>query len=328
LARYLVTGGAGYVGSHVVLALRDRGDDVVVLDNFSTGHRWAVPAGVPVAEVDLADHRAVAEVFAGWRFDAVLHMAALSLVGDSMRNPLHYVRTNVNNSVGLAEAAVRAGMKRFVFSSTAAVFGIPDTTPITEDAPKRPVNPYGESKLMVERALHWAAGAHGLHSACLRYFNAAGADPAGRAGEEHEPETHLIPRTIMGALGLAEPVTVFGTDYATPDGTAVRDYVHVTDLAAAHLAVLPKLEQGSVVYNIGNGAGHSVREVIAAIERVSGRPVPHGLGPRREGDPPVLVAGSAKLRAETGWAPRHDDIDEIVRTAWAWHAKRAAKAAA
>lgn len=319
MARYLVTGGAGYVGSHVVLALLDRGDDVVVLDNLSTGHRAAVAPAAGFVQADLGDAKAVAEVFAGWKFDAVFHMAALSLVGESMRSPLHYIRSNVSNSLGLAEAAVKAGVLRLVFSSTAAIFGVPRVVPIAENAPNEPVNPYGESKLMVERALGWADSAHGLRTACLRYFNAAGADPLGRAGEEHEPETHLIPRAILGALGRSEPVTIFGTDYDTPDGTAMRDYVHVADLAAAHLAVLPRLEEGSVAYNLGNGTGHSVREVIAAIERVSGRPVPHHVGPRREGDPPVLVASSSRIRAETSWRPVHDSLDEIVRTAWAWH---------
>jgi len=319
LARYLVTGGAGYVGSHVVLALLDRGDEVVVLDNFSTGHRGAVPPAAGLAEVDLGRASEVAEVFAAWKFDAVFHMAALSLVGDSMKRPLHYIRTNVNNSVALAEAAVAAGVKRFVFSSTAALFGVPRVTPIDEAVAREPVNPYGESKLMVEQALAWADSAHGLRSACLRYFNAAGADPGGRAGEDHTPESHLIPRTILATLGREEPVTIFGTDYDTPDGTAMRDYVHVADLAAAHLAVLPRLEEGSVAYNLGNGAGYSVREVIASIERVSGRAVPHVVGPRREGDPPSLVASSARIRAETGWRPRHDSLDEIIRTAWAWH---------
>ena len=320
MPRYLVTGGAGYVGSHVVLALLDQGDEVVVLDNLSTGHRGAVPVAVPLVQTDLAHGKDVAEVFAAWKFDAVFHLAALSLVGDSMRDPLHYIRTNIGNSLGLAEAAVRAGVKRFVLSSTAAVFGVPRLTPIDERAPREPVNPYGASKLMVEQGLAWADTAHGLHSACLRYFNAAGADPAGRAGEDHSPESHLIPRAILATLGRCEPVTIFGTDYDTPDGTAMRDYVHVADLAAAHLAVLPRLQEGSVAYNLGNGAGYSVREVIASIERVSGRPVPHIVGPRREGDPPSLVASSARIQAETGWRPRHAGLDEIVRTAWAWHA--------
>jgi UDP-glucose 4-epimerase len=319
MSRYLVTGGAGYVGSHVVLALRDAGHEVVVLDDLSTGHRAAVPAGVEFVHATLSDRRRVEEVFAAWRFEAVFHMAALSLVGESMKEPLRYVRENVANSLGLAETAARAGCRKFVLSSTAAVFGEPETVPITEDAPTRPVNPYGLSKLMVEQALAWAEGAHGLRSAALRYFNAAGADPAGRAGEDHDPETHLIPRAILATLGELPPLSVFGTDYPTRDGTAVRDYVHVMDLAAAHIAVLPRLDHGSVRYNIGNGAGHSVREVIAAVERVSGRTVPHALGPRRAGDPPALVASSERLRAETGWAPRLGAIDDIVRTAWSWH---------
>ncbi|MCU0889199.1 MAG: UDP-glucose 4-epimerase GalE [Rubritepida sp.] len=319
MSRYLVTGGAGYVGSHVVLALRDAGHEVVVLDDLSTGHRAAVPAGVEFVHATLSDRRRVEEVFAAWRFEAVFHMAALSLVGESMKEPLRYVRENVANSLGLAETAARAGCRKFVLSSTAAVFGEPETVPITEDAPTRPVNPYGLSKLMVEQALAWAEGAHGLRSAALRYFNAAGADPAGRAGEDHDPETHLIPRAILATLGELPPLSVFGTDYPTRDGTAVRDYVHVMDLAAAHIAVLPRLDHGSVRYNIGNGAGHSVREVIAAVERVSGRTVPHELGPRRAGDPPALVASSERLRAETGWAPRLGAIDDIVRTAWSWH---------
>ncbi|MCX7933104.1 MAG: UDP-glucose 4-epimerase GalE, partial [Rhodovarius sp.] len=319
MARHLVTGGAGYVGSHLVLALLDAGEEVVVLDDFSTGHRAAVPAGAVLVEADLADRRAVEEVFAAWRFDAVFHLAALSLVGESMREPLRYIRSNVHNALTLAEVALRAGVLRFVFSSTAAIFGMPEEVPIPETAPERPVNPYGESKLMVERALRWAASAHGLRPAFLRYFNAAGADPQGRAGEDHSPETHLIPRAIQAVLGVAEPLTVFGTDYDTPDGTAVRDYVHVTDLAAAHLAVLPKLESGPVAYNIGNGNGHSVRTVIRTIERVTGRPVPHVLGPRRPGDPPVLVASSERLQAETGWRPRYGALEEIVRTAWNWH---------
>jgi UDP-glucose 4-epimerase len=320
MSRFLVTGGAGYVGSHVVLALLDAGHEVVVLDDLSTGHRGAVAPGAEFVHAQLAERRRVEEVFAAWKFEAVFHMAALSLVGDSMKDPLRYCRENVNNSLLLAETAARAGCRKFVLSSTAAVFGVPQAVPITEEAPTTPVNPYGLSKLMVEQALAWAEGAHGLRSAALRYFNAAGADPLGRAGEDHEPETHLIPRAILATLGELPPLHVFGTDYATKDGTAVRDYVHVMDLAAAHIAVLPRLDQGSVRYNIGNGAGHSVREVMAAVERISGRAVPHENGPRRAGDPPALVASSARLRAETGWAPRFAALDDIVRTAWNWHA--------
>jgi UDP-glucose 4-epimerase len=319
MSRYLVSGGAGYVGSHVVLALLDAGHDVVVVDDLSTGHRDAVPSGATFVQANLSERKRLGEVFAAWKFDAVFHLAALSLVGESMKEPLRYCRDNLSNGTNLAEAAVRAGCLRFVFSSSAAIFGVPKVTPIPEDAPTTPVNPYGLSKLMMEQALGWAEGANGLHSASLRYFNAAGADPLGRAGEDHTPETHLIPRAILATLGHAPPLHVFGTDYDTPDGTAIRDYVHVTDLAAAHIAVLPRLERGSVRYNIGNGAGHSVREVMAAIERVSGRKVPYENGPRRAGDPPSLVASSALIRAETGWTPRHAGLDDIVRTAWNWH---------
>jgi UDP-glucose 4-epimerase len=316
--RYLVTGGAGYVGSHVALALAERGDDVVVLDDLRQGHRAAVPPGAELVVADLADRRAVAEVFARHRFEAVLHFAALSLVGESMREPLRYCAENAANSLWLADAAIRAGVRKFVLSSTAALFGEPDRIPIDEDAPLRPGSAYGESKLMVERGLAWADQVHGLRSASLRYFNAAGADPGGRLGEDHAPETHLVPLAIDAALGRRPPLTVFGDDYPTPDGTCIRDYVHVTDLADAHLRVLERLEQGSCRYNLGNGAGHSVKEVIAAVERVGGRKVPHGIGPRRPGDPPALVASSARLRSDTGWTPRFAALDDIVRTAWAW----------
>ncbi|MCW8084834.1 UDP-glucose 4-epimerase GalE [Sabulicella glaciei] len=319
MARYLVSGGAGYVGSHVVLTLLDQGDEVVVLDDLSSGHGGSLQPGIPFVQASLADRKALDEVFAAWKFDAVFHLAALSLVGDSMKEPLRYCRENLSNSINLAEAAVKAGCLRYVLSSTAAVFGVPREVPITEETPTLPVNPYGLSKLMMEQALGWAEGANGLRSACLRYFNAAGADPAGRCGEDHDPETHLIPRAILATLGQLPPLHVFGTDYDTPDGTAVRDYVHVMDLAAAHVAVLPRLDQGSVRYNLGNGRGHSVREVIAAVERISGQKVPYENGPRRAGDPPVLVASSARMMAETGWRPRFDDLDQIVETAWNWH---------
>jgi UDP-glucose 4-epimerase len=318
LGCYLVTGGAGYVGSHVVLALRDRGDAVVVLDSLAQGHRAAVPEGVRLVQADLADRAAVAGAFAAQRVDAVIHMAALSLVGDSMREPLRYCADNLANTLRLAEAALAAGCNRFVLSSTAALFGTPSRVPIDETAIEAPASPYGESKLMAERGLAWADRVHGLHFAALRYFNAAGADPAGRAGEDHTPETHLIPLAIDAALGRRPPLTVFGDDYPTPDGTCIRDYVHVTDLADAHLRVLERLEHGSVRYNLGNGAGHSVREVLAAVERIAGRPVPHTVGPRRAGDPPVLVAAAERLKAETGWQPRHAALDAIVASAFAW----------
>ncbi len=321
MPRYLVTGGAGYVGSHLVLALVDRGEEVVVIDDLRQGHRAAVPEGVALVVADLADRGRVAEVFASHGpFEAVFHFAALSLVGESMRDPLRYCADNVANSLSLADAAAKSGCMRFVLSSTAALFGEPDRVPIDEEARLAPTNPYGESKLMVERGLAWADRALGLRSACLRYFNAAGADPAGRIGEDHEPETHLIPLAIGAALGTRPPLTVFGDDYPTPDGTCIRDYVHVADLADAHLRVLPLLAERSVRYNLGNGAGYSVRQVIEAVERVGGRPVPHAYGPRRAGDPAALVASSACIRRETGWAPRLGALDDIVRTAWAWHA--------
>lgn len=318
LGRYLVTGGAGYVGSHTVLALLDRGDEVVVLDDLSKGHREAVPSGVHLVTGRCDSRAALAEAFSRGPFDAVLHFAALSLVGDSMREPLVYLRENMASTLSVAEAAVKSGCRKFVLSSTAALFGFPERIPIDEEQRLSPVSPYGESKLMCERALEWAERIHGLRFATLRYFNAAGADPQGRAGEDHDPETHLIPLAIDAALGSRPPLTVFGTDYPTPDGTGIRDYVHVTDLADAHLRVLPLLDTRSVRYNLGNGKGYSVREVIDAVERVGGRKVPHALGPRREGDPAVLVASSMALRRDTGWSPRFPALEDIVLTAWEW----------
>ncbi|WP_135468114.1 UDP-glucose 4-epimerase GalE [Crenalkalicoccus roseus] len=320
MARYLVTGGAGYVGSHLVLALIERGEEVVVLDNLRQGHRAAVPPEARLVVGEVGEPALLREVFSGPRFDAVFHFAALSLVGESMREPLRYCAENVANSLRLAEAAVRAGCRKFVLSSTAALFGDPERVPIDEEARLAPTSAYGESKLMVERGLEWADRVHGLRSACLRYFNAAGADPAGRIGEDHEPETHLIPLAIGAALGTRPPLTVFGADYPTPDGTCIRDYVHVSDLADAHIRVLNLLEERSVRYNLGNGTGYSVRQVIETVERIGGRPVPHSYGPRRAGDPAVLVASSERIRRETGWAPRFGALDDIVRTAWAWHA--------
>ena len=316
--RFLVTGGAGYVGSHVVAALVDRGDTVVVLDNLRQGHREAVPAGVRLVIADLADAAAVDAVLADGPWHGVLHFAALSLVGESMREPFRYLRDNVLTGITLIEACVRHGVKRFVLSSTAALFGTPTGDLLAETTPIDPGSPYGESKWMLERVLLWAERVHGLRSACLRYFNAAGADPQGRLGEDHRPETHLIPLVIDAALGRRPPLAVFGTDYATPDGTCIRDYVHVTDLAAAHLLALDQLDQRSVVYNLGNGAGHSVLAVIASVQRVTSLTVPWEAAPRRPGDPAVLVASSALIRQETGWQPRYAELDMIVRTAFAW----------
>jgi UDP-glucose 4-epimerase len=325
MKRYLVTGGAGYVGSHVVLALLERGDEVVVFDNLRKGHRLAVLPGAELVVGDLADRRLLRDVMASWRFDGILHFAAISLVDESMREPLRYIAENVGNTLALADEAVKAGVKRFVLSSTAALFGNPESIPIGEDERKEPVSPYGESKLMAERALEWADRVHGLRSASLRYFNAAGADPGGRLGEDHNPETHLIPNAVNAALGLGPPLAIFGTDYNTPDGTAIRDYVHVTDLADAHLRVLDRLKDGpSCRYNVGSGTGASVLEVIAAVERAANCPVPHVLGPRRAGDPPILIASNDRLRRETGWAPRLGALDDIVSTAYAWRARNPA----
>jgi len=320
LGRYLVTGGAGYVGSHTVLALLDRGDEVVVLDDLSKGHRRAVPGGAQLVEGRCDDQAAVGRAVALGPFDAVLHFAALSLVGDSMREPMRYLRDNLSGMTTVAEAAAKAGCRKFVLSSTAALFGFPDSVPIDEEQRLQPVSAYGESKLICERALDWAERVHGLRFAALRYFNAAGADPDGRAGEDHDPETHLVPLAIGAALGTRPPLTVFGTDYETPDGTCIRDYVHVADLAEAHLRVLPLLNHRSVRYNLGNGKGYSVKQVLETVGQIGGRAVPHATGPRREGDPSVLVASSARLRADTGWTPRFAALEDIVRTAWAWHA--------
>jgi UDP-glucose 4-epimerase len=317
--RVLVTGGAGFVGSHAVLALADAGHVPVVFDDLSQGHAAAVPADVTLVAASLADAAAIEAAFATHGpFDAVMHFAALSLVGQSMQLPMSYIGENVANGTRLIDACLRHGVGRFVLSSTANLFGPSARVPIDEDQPIEPGSPYGESKHMLETALRWAGRTHGLRSACLRYFNAAGADPAGRAGEHHDPETHLIPLVIDAALGRRPPLTVFGDDYPTPDGTCIRDYIHVADLADAHLRALDVLQHRSVTYNLGNGAGYSVREVIATAEAVLGRPVPHGIGPRRAGDPAVLVAASGRIRAETGWSPRFAALADIIRTAADW----------
>lgn len=318
MARFLVTGGAGYVGSHIVLALLDDGHEVVVLDNLRTGHRAAVPAQATFIQADLADLESLNAILANGPWDGVYHFAALSLVGESMQNPMLYMAANAGIGFGLIDACIKHGIKRFVFSSTAALFGTAGSAPIDEDTPINPASPYGESKYMVERALYWADRIHGLKSACLRYFNAAGSDPQGRAGEDHQPETHLIPLVIDATLKRRPPLTLFGTDYPTPDGTCVRDYVHVSDLARTHLAVLPLLNERSVTFNIGTGRGHSNREIIDSVARVTGLDVPWAAGPRRPGDPPYLVASPARLMAATGWQPEFAHIDKIVETVFAW----------
>jgi UDP-glucose 4-epimerase len=319
MPRHLVVGGAGYVGSHLAAELLARGEDVTVFDDLSTGHEAAVLPGARLVRASLADQDAVDAILDDGPWHTVYHFAALSLVGDSMRDPLRYLRRNIGEGLTLIDACVRHGVTRFVLSSTAALFGSAGSDPIDEATPIDPGSPYGESKWALERALKWASRIHGLRYAALRYFNAAGADASGRLGEDHTPETHLIPLAIDAMLGRRPPLTVFGTDYATPDGTAIRDYVHVADLATAHLAALAQLDAGrDAVFNLGTGTGHSVRAVIDAVARVSGRPVPHTLGPRRAGDPPVLVASSASIHQATGWTPRFRSLDEIVATALVW----------
>ena len=320
----LVTGGAGYIGSHTAKALAKTGVQPVVLDNLSRGHREAVRWG-PLVEADLADRAALSGVFSQYQIEAVIHFAAFAYVGESMEAPELYFRNNVSNTLNLLDAMREHNIHRIVFSSTCATYGYPERVPISEDHPQRPVSPYGESKLMVERLLHWYGSIHGLESVILRYFNAAGADPEGELGENHDPEPHLVPVAIAAALGLAPQLNLFGTDYDTPDGTAIRDYVHVSDLAEAHLAAVRYLSSGgkSAVFNLGTGSGHSVREVIAMVERVTGRRVPFREAPRRLGDPPCLVAEAAKAANVLGWRPSHSTLEEVVQTAAHYKTKAA-----
>lgn len=315
--RFLVTGGAGFVGSHLVAALVDRGGDVTVLDNLRTGHRAAVPAGARLVVVDLADAGPIDSLLGEGAWDAVFHFASLSQVGESMRMPMRYLLDNAANGIRLIDACVRHGVGRFVLSSTAALFNLDSAEPIPEDAPIDPQSAYGDSKWMLERALRWAGQVHGLRFACLRYFNAAGSDPAGRLGEDHRPESHLVPLVIDAALGRRPALDVYGDDYPTEDGTCIRDYVHVSDLASAHLLALEALDRGAVIWNLGNGTGHSVRQVIASVEHVSGLKVPYQVVARRAGDASVLVASSMRAQ-QAGWQPAHGDLDDIVATAFAW----------
>jgi UDP-arabinose 4-epimerase len=316
----LVTGGAGYIGSHTCKALCDSGFVPVAYDNLVHGHRFAVKWG-PLVEGDLADRKQLAEVFEAYDIGAVVHFAAYAYVGESMQAPGKYFENNVANTINLLETMQRFGVETIVFSSTCATYGVPERSPIDESHPQRPVSPYGESKLFVERMLDWYGVAHGFRSAALRYFNAAGADPDGEIGEAHLPETHLIPCVIEAALGRSPAVDVFGTDYPTPDGTAIRDYVHVTDLADAHVGALTRLLEGGsgLRLNLGTGRGHSVLEVIEAIASCAGTEVPRRDRPRRPGDPAVLVADASRARRTLGWAPRNSSLATIVETAWAWH---------
>jgi UDP-arabinose 4-epimerase len=324
LQSILVTGGAGYVGSHACKALAAAGYRPVVYDSLSRGHRGAVKWG-PLIEGDLHERDRLTEAMRAHRIEAVMHFAAFAYVGESVSRPELYYRNNVVGTLSLLDAMREAGVDRIVFSSTCAVYGTPETVPIRETTAKAPLNPYGDTKLAIERALHWYGAAHGLRYAALRYFNAAGADPDDEIGENHDPETHLIPLVLRAALGRGETLRIFGTDYPTRDGTAIRDYIHVTDLADAHVRALRRLAQGgdSIELNLGTGSGHSVREVVAAVERVTGRSVKRNEAPRRPGDPPELVADAALARERLGWRPRYSDLDTIVRTALGWETRPA-----
>lgn len=321
----LVSGGAGYVGSAAALALQDAGYSVLVLDSFVKGHRDMVFG--ELAEGDLLDQAFLKDLFARYPVEGVLHFAAFSLVGESMKEPEKYYSNNVGGTLSLLRAMREAGVNRFVLSSTAAVYGEPERTPIQETDPLIPTNVYGETKLFLEQVCRRYGEAYGLSSVMLRYFNAAGADPQGRAGEDHTPETHLIPLVLDTLLGRRKSITVFGSDYPTPDGTCIRDYVHVADLASAHLGALESLFRGEGEgqcrkYNLGNGKGYSVAEVIAAVEKVTGLTVPVEPGERRWGDPAVLVASSEKAEQELGWCREYPSLESMVETAWQWHKRR------
>lgn len=316
----LVIGGAGYIGSHMVKALLGAGHRVVVLDDLSRGHRDLVTGGVFV-EGSYGDPRVLEGIFQTHRIDAVMHFAALSLVGESVEKPLLYYRSNIAHTLTLIEQMQRFDIARFIFSSTAAVYGESAETPLREDSRCDPTNPYGVTKWVIERLLRDCARPTGIRAVCLRYFNAAGADESGTIGERHEPETHLIPIILQVAAGARKQVQIFGTDYPTSDGTCVRDYVHVNDLAQAHLLALQSLLAGgeSRVYNLGNARGYSVRQVIDTARRITGHPVPAVESARRAGDPAVLVADSSRIRRELGWKPRYEELDTIIETAWRWH---------
>jgi UDP-glucose 4-epimerase len=317
--RILVTGGAGYIGSHTARLLLERGHEVWAFDNLSRGHHQAAPLDRLLIG-DLQDQEAIEAALVQHDIEAVVHFAAFTYVGESVKDPAAYYRNNFIGTLNLLDALSRRGVRRIVFSSTAAAYGIPATVPISEEEPTRPINPYGRAKLAVEWALADYAAAYGLGYTALRYFNAAGASRSGELGEDHDPETHLIPLVLQAALERRPAIEVFGTDYPTPDGTCVRDYVHVEDLAEAHLLALQRIEPGQgKVYNLGTGRGYSVLEVIRTCEMVTARSIPVRFGPRREGDPPVLVASPEKAFAELGWRPRFRELLPIVETAWRWH---------
>ncbi len=321
--KVLVAGGAGYIGSHCVRQLLAAGHEPVVLDNFTYGHHAAVPAGVPLHTASLADAAALDRIFAAERIDLVMHFAAFCYVGESVTAPMKYYLNNAAATYTLLDAMLRHDVKKFVFSSTCATYGVPASLPLVEGMPQAPINPYGQTKLDVENALKAVAHAHGLSFAAFRYFNAAGAAEDGSIGEDHDPETHLIPLAIGAAQGIRPALQVFGTDYPTPDGTCLRDYVHVDDLSRAHIAAFDKLAQpgAALFYNLGTGTPTSVREVIRATEKITGLKVPVNYGPRREGDPPALYANSIKAQTELGWKPKFMSIESIVETAWRWHSR-------
>lgn len=317
--KILVTGGAGYIGSITARMLLESGHQVVVFDNLYQGHLAAVPAEASFVQGDLADRSAVARLFADHPgIDGIMHFASYTLVGESMEKPLLYLRDNLVNAANLLEVAVEAGVRRFILSSTANLFDDPVKMPIDEHERIVPGSPYGESKFFIERLLYWFERIYGLRYACLRYFNACGNTPA--HGEDHSPETHVIPLILGVPLGKREHFTVFGNDYPTPDGTCIRDYVHIVDLAQAHILAMEALDSlGSRKYNLGNGNGFSVLEVLETARRVTGHPIPHVIGPRRPGDPAILIASSETIRNELGWKPRYSDLESIVQSAWDWH---------
>ena len=320
--RVLITGGAGYIGSHTAKAFARAGMQPVVLDNLQRGCARAVQWG-PLVKADMADRSALERVFQTYSIEAVIHFAAFAYVGESMKVPGLYFQNNFVNTLNLLDVMREYRVGKIVFSSSCATYGYPLRIPISEDHTQRPVNPYGESKLMVERLLQWYGNIHGLSWVALRYFNAAGADPEGELGENHDPETHLIPLAVSAALELIPYLNIYGTDYATPDGTAVRDYLHVTDLAQAHLDALRYLDSGgcSNAFNLGSGSGHSIREIVAMVERVTGHKVPTREVARRAGDPSCLIADAAKAKKILEWYPRHSSLEEIVRSTWRWQVR-------
>ncbi|KAJ3360171.1 hypothetical protein GGF32_008636 [Allomyces javanicus] len=324
--KVIVCGGAGYIGSHCVRELWKLGTDkyeIVVVDNMSTGHPQSIPKGVAFEKADIRDKASLVPVFEKHRPQAVFHFCASIEVAASCSDPLGYYENNVTGTLNMLEVMKQFDVKYFIFSSTAAVFGVPEKSPIEEDDTKRPMNPYGETKLAVERILHWCDAAYGIKSVCLRYFNACGADASGEIGEDHAHETHLIPLILQVPLGKRDKVYMFGNDYPTPDGTCVRDYVHVTDLATAHIAALEYLRKHNTSnqFNLGSGLGYSVKEIVEAARKVTGHAIPAEVKPRRAGDPPTLIAASSKAEAVLGWKRQYTSVEEIVRTAWNFHQK-------